>query len=118
MMEFEEARAAIAHLGPYLNALVHSAEEPNPTRTVTITRDMAKAIIALSQLARLARNMEETIDNVREALGIENTHYLVLADQVSDVVKALEVIAADDADYGPPASTRASTALTKLREAP
>lgn len=35
----------------------------------------------------LARDMEEAVDNVREALGLESTHFLVIADQVADVVK-------------------------------
>lgn len=29
---------------------------------------------------------EEVLDDIREELGLESTHYLVLADQVSDVV--------------------------------
>jgi len=36
---------------------------------------------------KLARDMEETVDNVRDALGLESTHWLVIADQVRDVVQ-------------------------------
>lgn len=36
---------------------------------------------------KLAQTMEETVDNVREALGLEETHYLVIADDVADVVR-------------------------------
>lgn len=33
-----------------------------------------------------AINMEEAVENVRESLGLESTHYLVIAGQVADVV--------------------------------
>jgi hypothetical protein len=33
-----------------------------------------------------ANDMEECIDNVRESLGLKTTHYLVLADQVNDLM--------------------------------
>lgn len=35
------------------------------------------------------RNMEETVDNVRVALGLESTHWMIIADQVADVVREL-----------------------------
>ena len=37
-----------------------------------------------------ANIIEETVDNVREAMGLESTHYLVLPSQVADVVKQNE----------------------------
>jgi len=41
--------------------------------------------------AREARAFAETIDNVREALGQEATHYLVIADDVGALVEAVTV---------------------------
>lgn len=43
-------------------------------------------------LQKFSRDMEETIDNVRESLGLESTHYLVIADQVVDVVKERDAL--------------------------
>ena len=34
---------------------------------------------------KVARDMEECVDNVREAMGLESTHYLVLHDEVRDM---------------------------------
>lgn len=39
---------------------------------------------------RAARDYAETIDNVRQALGLESTHYLVIAGDVKDLVEAIE----------------------------
>jgi hypothetical protein len=44
---------------------------------------------------KFARDMEETVDNVRAALGLESTHYLVIADQVADVVKERDELKAE-----------------------
>ena len=38
----------------------------------------------------IARNCQESLDNVREALGQDETHYLVIADDVKDLVEAIE----------------------------
>ena len=40
--------------------------------------------------SRAARDYAETIDNVRQALGLEATHYLIIADDVKDLVEAIE----------------------------
>ena len=32
--------------------------------------------------------MEECVDNIREAMGLESTHYLVLPDDVAEMKKA------------------------------
>lgn len=37
-----------------------------------------------------ARSYAETIDNVREALGQDETHYHIIADDVRDLVEAVE----------------------------
>ena len=37
-----------------------------------------------------ARGLAETIDNVREALGQEATHYYIVADDVKELVEAVE----------------------------
>jgi hypothetical protein len=58
---------------------------------------------------RAARAYAETIDNVRDALGQEETHYLVVADDVEELVKAVEQCADDS-------GCRAMAVLTKLRE--
>lgn len=39
---------------------------------------------------KLARDMEETVDNVRASLGLDSTHYLIIADQVAEVVEERE----------------------------
>lgn len=40
--------------------------------------------------SRDARAFAETIDNVREALGQKATHYLIIADDVKELVEAIE----------------------------
>lgn len=49
--------------------------------------------------ARAARDYAETIDNVRGALGQEATHYLVIADDVKDLVDAIEKDTVEHAEY-------------------
>ncbi len=41
-------------------------------------------------LRREASNYAEALDNVREAMGLQTTHYLVLPDDVEELVKAVE----------------------------
>ena len=40
--------------------------------------------------SRAARDYAETIDNVRQALGLDATHYLIIADDVKELVEAIE----------------------------
>jgi len=40
--------------------------------------------------SRAARDYAQTIDNVREALGQKSTHYLIVADDVKELVEAIE----------------------------
>ena len=61
--------------------------------------------------ARAARAYAESIDNVREALGQRETHYLVVADDVGDLVKVVEQCANEG-------DRRAMAALRKLRPPP
>ena len=58
---------------------------------------------------RAARAYAESIDNVRDALGQKETHYLVVADDVEELVKAVELCASDG-------GCRAMTVLRKLRD--
>lgn len=52
--------------------------------------DIAQALAeARIPFQSYARSLEESIDKVRDALGLDSTHYLVVADQVGDVVKQL-----------------------------
>jgi hypothetical protein len=63
--------------------------------------------------AREARAFAETIDNVREALGQEATHYLVIADDVGALVEAVTVDrAASNKD------SEAWQTLSKIRKEP
>jgi glycosyltransferase involved in cell wall biosynthesis len=78
-----------------------------------ILRDCANAIERLSQdleAVKLAsKAFAETIDGVREALGQEKTHYLVVADDVQELVQAIEACASDG-------GCRAKVVLERLRE--
>ena len=45
-------------------------------------------VIAISEgYRRAARDLEEAVDNVRKALGLESTHWMVINNEVADVVK-------------------------------
>jgi hypothetical protein len=59
--------------------------------------------------AREANAFAETIDNVRAALSQKETHYLVIADDVKELVEAVELCASDG-------GCRAMTVLRRLRE--
>ena len=59
--------------------------------------------------ARAAKSFAESLDNVREAMGQEQTHHLVMADDVEELVKAVELCASDG-------GCRAMTVLTKLQQ--
>ena len=63
----------------------------------------------LQREARAAKSFAETIDNVREALGQEATHHHVVAGDVEELVKAVELCASDG-------GCRAMTVLRKLRD--
>lgn len=58
---------------------------------------------------RAAKSFAESLDNVREALGQEQTHHLVMADDVEELVKAVELCASDG-------GCRAMTVLRRLRD--
>ena len=69
-----------------------------------------------------ANIMEETVDNVREAMGLESTHYLVLPSQVADVVeqnKQLRTVLKDVIEFSnnEAKSKRAEWAIKKARQA-
>ena len=69
-----------------------------------------------------ATTMEETVDNVRAALELESTHYLVLPSQVADVVeqnKQLRTVLKDVIEFSnnEAKSKRAEWAIKKARQA-
>lgn len=61
-----------------------------------------------------ARDYGGTLEGIREALGQKNTHYLVMADDVAIVVKALEWYASKMSEKVD--GTRAKVALAALRD--
>jgi hypothetical protein len=70
---------------------------------------MNELVVRYKGSARAAKAFAETVDNVRAALGQEGTHYLVVADDVEELVKAVELCESDG-------GCRAMTVLRKLRE--
>ena len=64
--------------------------EPQEPEVRNILRDCVRTLEALQKESRA---YAETVDNVREALRQRETHYLVVADDVKDVVDALYRIA-------------------------
>ncbi len=92
--------AEISIIGP---APKPETEEPprerdNPYHNLIIDMEMAnatdallgKGAAALRQRDSEAMALEEILDGIREELGLENTHYLVIEDQVSDVIRLLK----------------------------
>lgn len=63
--------------------------EPQEPEVRNILRDCAHM---LEGLGKAVQAYAETIDNVRQALRQKDTHYLVVADDVKDVVDALRRI--------------------------
>jgi hypothetical protein len=89
-----------AHDGGPSNATL-----PQEPEVRNILRDCART---LEGLKREANNYAEVIDFVREALGQDETHYLVVADDVKELVDAVELCASDG-------GCRAKTVLERLR---
>jgi hypothetical protein len=58
---------------------------------------------------RSTRAFAETIDNVRDALGQKETHYLIVADDVKELVGAIALCESDG-------GCRAAETLKRLRE--
>jgi len=83
---------------------LHKAVAENPGRNCV---DLL--VRWLQSRARAAKSFAESLDNVREALGQEETHHLVVAGDVEELVKAVELCADDG-------GCRAMTVLHKLRE--
>lgn len=68
----------------------------------------------VAQLAKLnARDYGQALDNVREALGQKETHYLIISDNVRIAIKALEGYASNSLEKKD--STRAKVALAMIR---
>lgn len=59
--------------------------------------------------ARVAKSLAESLDNIREVLGQRETHHLVMAGDVEELVKAVELCASDG-------GCRAMGVLRKLRQ--
>jgi predicted methyltransferase MtxX (methanogen marker protein 4) len=54
-------------------------------------RNCVELLVArLTLFWRGARDYAQTVDNVREALGQKETHYLIMADDVQELVEAVE----------------------------
>ena len=70
---------------------------------------LRRCAAVIEGLRREAREYAESLDNIRAALGQEATHHLVMADDVEELVKAVELCADDG-------GCRAMTVLHKLRE--
>lgn len=69
----------------------------------------------IAGLRREIRSLSEALDNIRIALGQEQTHYLVMASDVEDVVKTLEYIESTS-DQAWEMREKARTMLNKLRQ--
>ncbi len=69
----------------------------------------------IAALEREVRNLSESLDNIREALGQEATHHLVMTDDVRDAVKALEYIESTS-DQAWEMREKARTTLKKIRQ--
>ena len=82
---------------------LHKAVTENPGRNC-----VELLVRWLQGQARAAKAFAESIDNVRGALGQKETHYLVVADDVEELVKAVESCEGDG-------GCRAMTALHRLR---
>lgn len=87
-------------------AMQHALKNCNPGGRPYITYDKAvcglygpELLKRFSAATRAARDYAATIDNVREALGQEATHYLIVADDVKDLVEAIELDAANMSEY-------------------
>jgi hypothetical protein len=71
----------------------HDNKTPSQEPEVrNILRDCANAI---ERLARSADSFAESLDNIREAIGQDQTHHLVMAGDVEELVKAVESCASD-----------------------
>lgn len=74
------------------------------TRPFTVYDDAVKGLYAPELLNRFQRTLQvektlaDVIDNVREALGQESTHYLVIADDVKELVESVEHDAVDHSE--------------------
>lgn len=76
-----------------LSAIVRLLEAPSYTDIpeADIRRyGKAKAYILAFNVKKEAQTFAETLDNVRAALKLKDTHYLVIPDQVADMVEATE----------------------------
>jgi hypothetical protein len=97
-------------------------ERPFVTYNAAVEGLYAPELLRRFQAAsREARAFAETIDNVRAALGQEATHYLIIADDVKELVEAVELDDSEEAKkfYHPGNTVRgpshAIAALRRLR---
>jgi|HubBroStandDraft_2_1064218.scaffolds.fasta_scaffold02877_9 hypothetical protein len=88
----------------------HGNRTPSQESEVrNILRDCANAI---ERLARSADSFVESLDNIREAIGQEETHHLVMGSDVEDLVRAVELC---NSVGGDTSGCRAMLVLQKLR---
>lgn len=76
---------------------------------------MSERVDMIADLQREVRSLSEALDSIRAALGQEQTHYLVMAGDVEDVVKALEWVA-ETSDPARAMREKAQSTLKKLRQ--
>lgn len=63
-------------------------------RLVDLERQLSEAKALAEAHQRDARNFAEALDNIREVIGLEETHYLVLANDVEDALNVQKALAA------------------------
>ena len=122
--ELEEARARIGELE---TSRMEESQRKDPLDVLIMEAKVAAGIVwgegdekvargilrrcanVIEGLRREAREYAESLDNIRAALGQEATHHLVMADDIRELVKAIE----HDANVG---GRRAFGVLHKLRK--
>ena len=83
--------AFVEHMQHALDNCFTTRERPFTTYNQAIEGLYAPDLLRrFAVAARAARDYAETIDNVREALGQKSTHYLIIADDVKELVDAVE----------------------------
>jgi len=76
-----------------------------------VRRILRECALAIEALAIDVNDLARALDGVREALGQKETHFLVIADDVKELVMAIENCEADG-------GCRAATTLGKIRAEP
>jgi hypothetical protein len=107
----DRAERAECTLREYVRACFKWAEESGLDLRKAVTENPGRNCVDLlvqwlQGRARAAKSFAESLDNIREAIGQGETHHLVMAGDVAELVKAVEL--------GDPVS-QAMVVLRKLR---